>query len=105
MIIIYFLYISIIDDTFTFKDYIGILQYIESLLPAEPNINKYSHVYFWKLHIPLSRKSNRLQRLPQNKKTKGGVKLSWKPDFNHTKAFYCKLYAKQLSSLESKNKN
>lgn len=38
MIIIYFLYITIIDDTFTFKDYIINLQYIESLLPAEANM-------------------------------------------------------------------
>lgn len=76
MIIIYFLYITIIDDTFTFKDYIRNLQYIESLLPAEANINKYSHVCFWKLYIPLSRKSNRLQTLPQNKKPNGVLNFS-----------------------------
>lgn len=36
----------------------------------------------------------------QNKKNKGSVKFFWKPNFNHTEAFYFKSHAKQLSSSE-----
>lgn len=106
MIILYSLYSTIIVDIFTFKDYVRILQYIQPLLRAEANINKYSHAYFLKLDIPfhLMEKVMDYNDLPQSKKLKGVLNFSESQTLITQRYYFIvKPYAKQLSSSE-KNK-
>lgn len=68
--------IIVIGDTFTFKDHVRILQYIQPLLPAEANINDYYHVHFLKLCIPLIEKVMGYRDFSKNKKPKRVLNFS-----------------------------